>query len=82
MPLVLAALAVALVVAVAAAVARHRRSAARAPSISLTPHAPRAGVSHLASRVSELSDLGLHLRAGPPQRRLGTLLGSGHATTR
>jgi hypothetical protein len=80
MLLVFAALAVALVVAVA--LLRRRRSAARAPGISLTPHAPRAGVSHLASQVSELSDLGLHLRAGPPQRRLGTLLGSGHAATR
>ena len=78
----LAVLAVAALAAVA--IARHRRTAARArgPAISLSAPSRPAGVSHLAARVSELSDLGLHLRAGPPRRSLGTLLGSGHAASR
>ncbi len=70
------------VVALAAfAVVRRRRAAARGPAISL-PTSRSAGASHLATRVSELSDLGLHLRAGPPRRSLGTLLGSGSAASR
>ncbi len=77
----LAALAVAAVLAVSVAVARLRRSG-RGPAITLAPPSRRAGVSQLATRVSELSDLGVHLRPGPPQRRLGTLLGSGSAASR
>ena len=80
----LLALAAAAVVALAAgvALARRRRSVSHGPAISLpTPSRP-AGVSHLAARVSELSDLGLHLRAAPPRRSLGALLGSGSAASR
>ncbi len=72
------------IVALAAAVAatrRHRAPARRGPAIPLA-RSPKAGVSHLASQVSELSDLGLHLRSGPHGRRLGALLGSGSAASR
>lgn len=66
--------AVLVVLAAAALVRRHRSG--RAAGLSLgSPRGP-AGVSHLAARVSELSDLGLHLRASAtPRRRLGALLG-------
>ncbi len=77
-----ASVAVVVALGAAAALARHRRAAARGPAISLPGASRSAGASHLAARVSELSDLGLHLRAGPPRRSLGTLLGSGHAASR
>jgi anti-sigma-K factor RskA len=56
------------------AVARKRRTA-RGPALSVELHAPRAGVNHLAARVSEMSDVGFHLRVpAMPRRRLGALL--------
>jgi hypothetical protein len=72
----LAAVALALSAALALGL-RRRRNVRRA---SLAPlAAPRApGVSHLADHVSELSDVGFHLRAaqrGAEKRRLGVLLG-------
>jgi hypothetical protein len=73
----LALLAVLAVAAVAAAALRRRRVLRRglAPRIDPAP----AGMKHLAARVSELSDLGLHLPAASrtlaPKRRLGALLG-------
>lgn len=59
----------------AAWVVLHRRRARRGLLVPLRPRA--AGVHHLASSVSDLSDLGLHLRAarraeGRP--RLGAVL--------
>lgn len=71
-------------VAVAAlVVARRRRRAVRGPALSLgSPRGP-AGVNHLANRVSELSDLDVHLRAGAMQKRsLGALLGSSIGASR
>ena len=80
LPLALLASLAAVALALAAALAvglRRRRSVRRG---SLAPiAAPRApGVSHLAARVSELSDVGIHLHAaqrGAEKRRLGVLLG-------
>ncbi len=67
-------LAVLAVFAVAGVLVRRRN--ARGPALALRTGKGRAGVSHLATRVSELSDLGLHLRAATaPRRRLGALLG-------
>ncbi|HET8539462.1 MAG TPA: hypothetical protein VFL83_06285 [Anaeromyxobacter sp.] len=72
-------------VAVAALVVarRRRRRAVRGPALSLgSPRGP-AGVNHLANRVSELSDLDVHLRAGAMQKRsLGALLGSSIGASR
>ena len=82
MLVVLAAVGAIAALAAAVAVARRRRTMARGPTISLGAASRPAGVSHLAARVSELSDLDLHLRAGPPRRSLGTLLGSGSAASR
>jgi hypothetical protein len=81
MVLALATLAALAVVAGSVAVSRRRRIAHQ-PAIRIAPPSRKAGVSHLAARVSELSDLGLHLHAAQHRRRLGTLLGSGHAATR
>jgi hypothetical protein len=74
--LVAVAIAALAVLAVAVALVRRRRTA-RGASLSLgTTRRRPAGVSHLATGVSELSDLGLHLRASSaPRRRLGELLG-------
>lgn len=78
------ALALALAVVATAAVAafalrrrRSRRGAGLAPRIDPLP----AGVKHLASTVSELSDFGVHLSAArraalERKPRLGILLGS------
>jgi hypothetical protein len=53
-----------------------RRRAASAMSLALRTRVGPAGVNHLAASVSELSDLGFHLRAtATPRRRLGALLG-------
>jgi hypothetical protein len=61
---------------VGVALARRRR-AARTPALSLGTRTGPAGVNHLAASVSELSDLGFHLRASAaaPRRRLGALRG-------
>ncbi len=87
MLLVSAAIGALVLVAGSVALVRRRR-AARAPGLSLAAprrwHAP-AGVNHLASGVSELSDLDFHLRssAGATHRhRLGVLLGSGSGASR
>lgn len=76
--IVVALLLVASMAAGAALALRHRRGR---PSASLSPAVDPmpAGVKHLASTVSDLSDLGLHLRgarAGSRDRkpRLGALL--------
>ncbi len=54
---------------------RHARRPRLAPRLDALP----AGVTQLATRVSELSDLGLHLPAASRtlahERRLGVLLG-------
>ncbi len=64
-------------------VALRRRRSARAPSLSVRVPRASAGVSHLAARVSDLSDLDMHLRAGVAQRRrLGVLLGSSIGASR
>ncbi len=88
MLLVSAALGLLAAVVVVSAVVVRRRRAARAPGLSLAAprrwHGP-AGVNHLANRVSELSDLDFHLRAGAgamQKRRLGTLLGSSTGASR
>jgi hypothetical protein len=83
MLLVSAALALLAAVTVSVLLVRRRRSAARGPSLSVRmPRAP-AGVSHLAARVSDLSDLDMHLHAGVAQRRrLGALLGSSSGASR
>ncbi len=56
-----------------------RRRSARRPSLAARVEPLPAGVKHLASTVSDLSDLGLHLpaatRALARKRRLGVLLG-------
>ncbi|HEY6098816.1 MAG TPA: hypothetical protein VIW03_05265 [Anaeromyxobacter sp.] len=58
--------------------ALRRRSAPR-PSLASRVEPLPAGVKHLASTVSDLSDLGMHLpaatRALARKRRLGLLLG-------
>ncbi len=77
MLLVSAAIALVVVAAVAAAVVVRRRRSARVPELLAHMPRARAGVSHLAARVSDLSDLDMHLRAGVAhRRRLGVLLGS------
>ncbi|HEX9052762.1 MAG TPA: hypothetical protein VF841_19705 [Anaeromyxobacter sp.] len=82
MLLVSAAIALLALVTTALLVMRRRR-AARGPALSVRmPRAP-AGVSHLAARVSDLSDLDMHLHAGVAQRRrLGALLGSSSGASR
>jgi hypothetical protein len=76
MLLVSAAIGLLAVVAAAVLVLARRRRAARAPSLSVRMPRASAGVSHLAARVSDLSDLDMHLHAGIAQRRrLGALLG-------
>ncbi len=82
--MLLAAALVAAVAVVAGSVALvRRRRSARAPAISLGTRRGPAGVSHLATRVSELSDLGFHLHAGASsRRRLGSLLGSSSGASR
>lgn len=56
-----------------------RRRGSRRPSLAARVEPLPAGVKHLASTVSDLSDLGLHLpaatRALARKRRLGVLLG-------
>ena len=70
------------VLVVSVALARRRRGA-RGPVLSLGASRGPAGVNHLANRVSELSDLGLHLHAGAvPRRRLGAMLGSSSGASR
>ena len=75
MLLVSAAIGLVAVVTVSALLLRRRRSARGSSLAVRMPSAP-AGVSHLAARVSDLSDLDMHLHAGVAQRRrLGALLG-------
>ncbi len=76
MLLVSAAIALLAVVTAAVVLVVRRRRSARLPALmARMPRAP-AGVSHLAARVSDLSDLDMHLHAGVAQRRrLGALLG-------
>jgi hypothetical protein len=74
--IVLALLAVSVVAPVALALGRKRRAARRAFAPRLDPSP--AGLKHLATQVSELSDLRFHLpsaRSLAPKRRLGVLLG-------
>jgi hypothetical protein len=55
-----------------------RRRAARHTGLVTRVEPLPAGVKHLAARVSDLSDLGLHLPAATralEKRRLGALLG-------
>jgi hypothetical protein len=76
MLLVSAAIGLLAVVTVAALLLVRRRRSARTPSLSVRMPAASAGVSHLAARVSDLSDLDMHLHTGVAQRRrLGALLG-------
>ena len=76
MLLVSAAIGLLAVVTVAALLLVRRRRSARMPSLSVRMPGASAGVSHLAARVSDLSDLDMHLHAGVAQRRrLGALLG-------
>jgi hypothetical protein len=73
-------IALALIVAAATAttaawVLLRRRRARRGGLLAPPLHPLPAGVHHLASSVSELSDLGLHLRASQARRpRLGVVL--------
>jgi len=75
-------LALALVVAAATATTAawgllRRRRSRRAGLLAVPLRATAAGVNHLASSVSELSDLGLHLdaaRRGAGRPRLGAVL--------
>jgi hypothetical protein len=71
------ALALALVVTLAAALGLRRKRARRSGLASVLDPMP-AGVKHLASSVSELSDLGLQLPPGrsalASKARLGALL--------
>lgn len=70
---------VAVTTAVGLGLSLRRRRFARHPHLSSTLDPMPAGVKHLAARVSELSDLGLHLPAASHalvhKRRLGVLLG-------
>jgi hypothetical protein len=64
----------------AAALLLLRRRRSRAGLLDLVPRItpPPAGLQHLARTMSDLSDLGIHLRAGRSsagRSRLGTLLG-------
>jgi hypothetical protein len=55
-----------------------RRRPARRHGLEMRVEPLPAGVKHLAARVSDLSDLGLHLPAATralEKRRLGALLG-------
>lgn len=67
---------VAVVAATAAAALLIRRRRARHGGLAAGLHSPPAGVAHLASGVSDLSDFGLHLhaarRSGKP--RLGAAI--------
>lgn len=78
MSLLAVALLASLALAAAVVAAGRRRRAARRETLAPI-RAPRPpGVSHLAARVSELSDHGLHLHASrhaADKRRLGVLLG-------
>jgi hypothetical protein len=78
MSLALALLVSLAVVALALAIGLRRRRTVRRASLAplVAPRGP--GVSHLAARVSELSDVGIHLHAARrdgDKRRLGVLLG-------
>jgi hypothetical protein len=78
MSLALALLVSLAVVALALALGLRRRRTARRASLAPLAAPRRPGVSHLAARVSELSDVGIHLHAaqrGVEKRRLGVLLG-------
>ena len=78
MSLALALLVSLALVALALALALRRRRTVRRASLAPLAGPRRPGVSHLASRVSELSDVGIHLHAaqrGAEKRRLGVLLG-------
>jgi hypothetical protein len=82
MLLVSAALALLAAVTASVLLVRRRRSA-RGPALSVRMPRASAGVSHLAARVSDLSDLDMHLHAGIAQRRrLGALLGSSSGASR
>lgn len=71
----LATVAIGLLAVAAGALALARRRRARGAPLALAP-ARKAGVSHLAASVSELSDLGRHLRgSAAPRRRPGAMLG-------
>ncbi len=73
----------AVVAASASVVIVRRRRAVRGPALSLGKPRGPAGVNHLATRVSELSDAGFHLHAGALHRRsLGDLLGSSSGASR
>ncbi len=64
--------------ALLALVLRRRRSVRRRPDLVTRVEPLPAGVKHLAARVSDLSDLGMHLPAAKralEKRRLGVLLG-------
>ncbi len=82
--MLLVAAAIALLAGVTAGVVvLRRRRSARAPALSVRMPRASAGVSHLAARVSDLSDHDMHLRAGiAHRRRLGVLLGSSIGASR
>lgn len=72
-------LALSIVVVSAALFLALRRRGARAPALGDRVEPLPAGVKHLASTMSDLSDRGIHLpaatRALARKRRLGVLLG-------